>query len=55
MMLPLNKEVVCMALTPNLLAVGSQSHVSLLDPRMAQPTIKAVNSIDPGQVCMHML
>ena len=39
-----------MAMTANLVAVGSQSHVSLLDPRIAQPTIRALDSIDPGQV-----
>ena len=39
-----------MAMAANLVAVGSQSHVSLLDPRMAQPTIRALDSIDPGQV-----
>ncbi len=45
-----DKELVCMAMTGNLVAVGSQSHVSLLDPRIAQPTIRALDSIDPGQV-----
>ena len=45
-----DKELVCMAMTANLVAVGSQSHVSLLDPRIAQPTIRALDSIDPGQV-----
>ncbi|KAA6416603.1 MAG: hypothetical protein FRX49_13433 [Trebouxia sp. A1-2] len=44
-----DKELVCMAMTANLVAVGSQSHVSLLDPRIAQPTIRALDSIDPGQ------
>lgn len=52
--LTLNKEVVCMAMTPNLLAVGSQSHVSLLDPRMPQAVIRAITSIDPGQVRTHI-
>ena len=45
-----SKELVCMAISSNLVAVGSQSHVSLLDPRLAQPTIRALNSMDPGQV-----
>lgn len=39
-----------MAMAANLVAVGSQSHVSLLDPRMAKSTIRALDSIDPGQV-----
>ena len=43
-----------MSITQDLLAVGSQSHITLLDPRMSQPTIKIVNSIDPGQVCIHI-
>ena len=47
-----SKELVCMAMARNLVAVGSQSHVSLLDPRMAQPTIRALSSIDAGQVHM---
>lgn len=52
--LPQTREVVCMGITANLVAVGSQSHVALLDPRMAVPTIKTVNSVDPGQVCIHI-
>ena len=40
-----------MAMASNLVAVGSQSHVTLLDPRLAQPSITAQSSIDPGQVC----
>lgn len=39
-----------MAMTSNLLAIGSLSHVSLLDPRVPQGVIRAVKSIDPGQV-----
>ena len=45
-----NKELVCMAMSRNLVAIGSQSHISMLDPRMAQPTIRTDVSIDPGQV-----
>ncbi len=50
-----------MAMAANLVAVGSQSHVSLLDPRMAQPIIRSLDSIDPGQVmisrslCSHLI
>ena len=46
-----NKELVCMAMSRNLVAIGSQSHISMLDPRMAQPSILSDDSIDPGQVC----
>ena len=41
-----------MAMATDLLAVGSQSHVNLLDPRMPQALIRAITSIDPGQVCV---
>ncbi|KAL3151622.1 hypothetical protein ABBQ38_012613 [Trebouxia sp. C0009 RCD-2024] len=47
--LPQTREVVCMGITQDMVAVGSQSHVTLLDPRLSQPTIKVVNSVDPGQ------
>lgn len=52
--LPQTREVVCMGITQDLVAVGSQSHVTLLDPRMSQPTTKIVNSVDPGQVRVHI-
>lgn len=52
--LPQTREVVCMGITQDMVAVGSQSHVTLLDPRLSQPTIKVVNSVDPGQVCVHI-
>ena len=32
-----DKEVVCMAMDDRLVAVGSQSHVTLVDPRRPQP------------------
>jgi hypothetical protein len=45
--LKFNKEVVCMAVSDSLLAVGSQSHVSLVDPRKKSP-IQDVESLDAG-------
>ena len=42
-----------MAMAHNLVAVGSQSHISMLDPRLAQPVIRTDVSIDPGQVRLH--
>lgn len=44
------EELVCMAMQFNLVAVGSRSYVSLLDPRSPTPTISHLQSIDPGQV-----
>lgn len=51
-----NKEVVCMALCDQLVAVGSHSHVSLIDPRSHLP-VKDVLSTDPshGGSCIPLL
>ncbi|CAL5228259.1 g11362 [Coccomyxa viridis] len=40
-----SKEVVCLAMTDSLVAVGSQSHVSLIDPRKKTP-VQEVESLD---------
>ena len=40
-----SKEVVCLAMTDSLVAVGSQSHVSLVDPRRKAP-VREVESLD---------
>ena len=40
-----SKEVVCLAMTEALVAVGSQSHVSLVDPRRKAP-VQDVESLD---------
>ncbi len=40
-----NREVVCMAMNDLLLAVGSQSHVSLVDPRKKTP-VQDIESLD---------
>ena len=43
--LKVEKEVVCMAMSDNLVAVGSQSHVSLIDARCQAP-VQDVASLD---------
>ncbi len=43
--LRVEKEVVCMAVGDGLLAVGSQSHASLVDPRCQAP-VQDVASLD---------
>ena len=47
-----SKEVVCLAMTDSLVAVGSQSHVSLIDPRKKAP-VQEVDSLDDshGEHC----
>lgn len=40
-----SKEVVCLAMTNSLVAVGSQSHISLIDPRKKAP-VREVESLD---------
>lgn len=40
-----SKEVVCLAMTESLVAVGSQSHISLIDPRKKTP-VQEVESLD---------
>lgn len=49
------EELVCMAMQSNLVAVGSRSHVSLLDPRTPKSRISYLPSIDYGQVCEILL
>lgn len=44
------EELVCMAMQSNLVAVGSRSHVSLLDPRSPKAKVSYLQSIDYGQV-----
>ena len=47
-----SKEVVCLAMTDSLVAVGSQSHISLIDPRKKAP-VQEVESLDQshGKQC----
>ena len=47
-----SKEVVCLAMTDSLVAVGSQSHISLIDPRKKAP-VQEVESLDEshGEQC----
>ncbi len=40
-----SKEVVCLAMTDSLVAVGSQSHISLVDPRRKTP-VQEIESLD---------
>lgn len=40
-----SKEVVCLAMTDSLVAVGSQSHISLIDARKKSP-VQEVESLD---------
>ena len=40
-----SKEVVCLAMTDSLVAVGSQSHISLVDPRKKTP-VQEIESLD---------
>ena len=40
-----SKEVVCLAMSDGLLAVGSQSHITLVDPRRKAP-VQDVESLD---------
>ncbi|KAK9918446.1 hypothetical protein WJX75_004149 [Coccomyxa subellipsoidea] len=42
-----SKEVVCLAMNDSLLAVGSQSHITLVDPRKKTP-VQDVESLDEG-------
>ncbi len=42
-----SKEVVCLAMSDNLVAVGSQSHITLVDPRQKTP-VQDVESLDEG-------
>lgn len=42
-----SKEVVCLAMNDSLLAVGSQSHITLVDPRKKTP-VQDVESLDDG-------
>lgn len=42
-----SKEVVCLAMNDSLLAVGSQSHTTLVDPRKKTP-VQDVESLDEG-------
>lgn len=43
-------ELVCLAMDRHLIAVGSQSHISMLDPRIAKSALYELDTIDPGQV-----
>ena len=47
--LPLDKELVCMAMRADLLAVGSNSHIMLLDPRSPNMLVKLVENLDGTQ------
>lgn len=40
-----SKEVVCLAMSDSLVAVGSQGHISLVDPRRKAP-VQDVESLD---------
>ena len=44
-------ELVCLAMERNMIAVGSQSHISMLDPRMSKSgSLYELETTDPGQV-----
>ncbi|KAK9806147.1 hypothetical protein WJX72_003229 [[Myrmecia] bisecta] len=44
-----DKELVCMAISDGLIAVGSQSHVTLLDPRLRKGEVRVIESLDENQ------
>ncbi|KAK9837622.1 hypothetical protein WJX74_001605 [Apatococcus lobatus] len=47
--LPLDKELVCMAMRSDLLAIGSNSHIMFLDPRLPRMLTRVVESLDGSQ------
>ena len=47
--LPLDKELVCMAMRPDLLAIGCNSHIMFLDPRLPRMLTRVVESLDGSQ------
>ncbi len=45
----MNRELVCMAMRPDLLVVGCNSHIMLMDPRQPDMLVRPIESLDGHQ------